>query len=747
MTTDGGQTWSIRSSGTSADLYAISFADAQDGYILGWGSSRAFLLRTQDGGVTWAQTASPSSSSYLCSGLSVAAASATTVYVTLPSECGGLFGSADGGKTWTNFSIYAQLVTFTSANEGWLAVGATLYHTTDGANTWKVALNANGTIDSISTPSPGTIVVATSIDAYASVDDGATWTDDMDNFSLFSAGSSNQWLDASGSKAWLTGDAGHNWISSALPTDPSSSYTNNLLTAQSVGFRDANDPYIIGQSQNSGVSYFLVYGNPPPPTPTNTPVPTNTAIPSSTPTATSTNVPSRTPTTAPPTRTPTSAPTRLPGATDTPSDTPIALPSVPSDTDTPQPPAATPTRRPRPRPRPAATPTGVPTVLGTTSQRQALRCNASTLQQVVNCVQPSVLRIDVQFSDGEAEGTGFVVQSDGSGTYILTNRHVVDGATAGSIRVIAPNGHTSYKVQAVAINNAKVGTAGDLAVLKVPATSLRPLAFGTSDALQTGQTVASIGYGLAFQLAGPPSVTEGIISALHRDLGDGFGPVWIQHQSTINHGNSGGPLLDLKGNVVGVNTLSIDQLPGANGNEPVQGIFFAIPSSIARDVARTLVRQLHGGSFSELKATAAHNVQVKTVLFRAVAPRGWISGKIGADRPLLLSRDGLVQVQFQTVTVGHSPNAARLREMIAHLVHAVGKTRSLSYSVVRAGTLHGVIGNARYSNRTYRLTVAALPDKKGRHVFIVAVIQRPGASSADGSQAMAIITSLRATGR
>lgn len=363
-------------------------------------------------------------------------------------------------------------------------------------------------------------------------------------------------------------------------------------------------------------------------------------------------------------------------------------------------------------------------------------------------MQSSVLRIDVQFSDGEAEGTGFVVQSDGSGTYILTNRHVVDGATAGSIRVIAPNGHTSYKVQAVAVNNAKVGTAGDLAVLKVPATSLRPLAFGTSDTLQTGQTVASIGYGLAFQLAGPPSVTEGIISALHRDLGDGFGPVWIQHQSTINHGNSGGPLLDLKGNVVGVNTLSIDQLPGANGNEPVQGIFFAIPSSIARDVARTLIRQLHGGSFSELKeATAARTVQVKTVLFRAVAPRGWISGKIGADRPLLLSRDGLVQVQFQTVTVGHSPNATRLREMIAHLVHAVGKTRSLSYSVVRAGTLHGVIGNARYSNRTYRLTVAALPDKKGRHVFIVAVIQRPGASSADGSQAMAIITSLRATGR
>ncbi len=268
MTTDGGQTWSIRSSGTSADLYAISFADAQDGYILGWGSSRAFLLRTQDGGVTWAQTTSPSSSSYLCSGLSVAAASATTVYVTVPgcgSGGGGFFGSADGGKTWTNFSIYAQLVTFTSANEGWLAARSTLYHTTDGANTWKVALNANGTIDSISTPAPGTIVVGTSSDIYASANGGVSWpyTNTTGTYNLFSAGSTTQWLSASGSQAWLTSDGGQTSQSSTLPADPASSYSNQLLSAQVAGFRDANDPFIIAQGQNGGVSYFLAYGSPP----------------------------------------------------------------------------------------------------------------------------------------------------------------------------------------------------------------------------------------------------------------------------------------------------------------------------------------------------------------------------------------------------------------------------------------------------------------------------------------------------
>ncbi len=225
-------------------------------------------------------------------------------------------------------------------------------------------------------------------------------------------------------------------------------------------------------------------------------------------------------------------------------------------------------------------------------------CAAASLQGAVTCVENSVLRLDVLTGGSESQGTGFVIQNDSTGTYVLTNKHVAEGGTPRTLTVKAPDGKTTYKVLAIAEDPGKTGTPADLAVIKLQPSNLRALAWGDSERLQVGQTVASIGYGLAFELGGPPSVTEGIVSALHRDLGDGFGPVWIQHQSTINHGNSGGPLVDLSGDVVGVNTLSIDQLPNASGNgqEPVQGVFFAIPSNTAQQVAIGLIGKLRHGA-------------------------------------------------------------------------------------------------------------------------------------------------------
>jgi len=221
-------------------------------------------------------------------------------------------------------------------------------------------------------------------------------------------------------------------------------------------------------------------------------------------------------------------------------------------------------------------------------------CDASSLQQVVTCVEGSVLLLDVSTSSTESRGTGFVIQNDATGTYVLTNKHVAEGGTPSNMTAVGPDGHTKYHILAIAEDPGKTGTPADLAVIKLPPTNLRPLAWGDSERLQVGETVASIGYGLAFQLGGPPSVTEGIISSLHRDLADGFGPAWIQHQSTINHGNSGGPLLDLTGDVVGVNTLSIDQLPSQSGSgqEPVQGVFFAIPANTAQQEAVALIGSL-----------------------------------------------------------------------------------------------------------------------------------------------------------
>jgi serine protease Do len=131
------------------------------------------------------------------------------------------------------------------------------------------------------------------------------------------------------------------------------------------------------------------------------------------------------------------------------------------------------------------------------------------------------------------QGSAFVVRSDSTGTYLLTNRHVVEGATPNQTHLITPDGKTSYAVLAILANDAKSGSAGDLAVIKIRPTSLRPLSFADMANVASGETMASIGYGMAFQLAGPPSVTEGIISAVGRDLGDGFGPVWIQRSALL----------------------------------------------------------------------------------------------------------------------------------------------------------------------------------------------------------------------
>lgn len=211
-------------------------------------------------------------------------------------------------------------------------------------------------------------------------------------------------------------------------------------------------------------------------------------------------------------------------------------------------------------------------------------CVAHDVQSVASCDEPSVLRIQGDSADGKTlyTGTGFVVQYDTTGTYLVTNKHVVDQDTRASMRAYSPDGRTTYRVLSFKMNNASEGTGGDLAVVKLGRTTLRPLAWANSDGLQVGQQLVCIGY--ALDIPGPPSVTTGIVSAVHRDLGDGFGPVWIQNQCTINHGNSGGPLLTLSGQVAGVNTLG---LPNA------QGIFFAIASNPARAVVDRLIRQLH----------------------------------------------------------------------------------------------------------------------------------------------------------
>jgi putative serine protease PepD len=168
----------------------------------------------------------------------------------------------------------------------------------------------------------------------------------------------------------------------------------------------------------------------------------------------------------------------------------------------------------------------------------------------------------------EAQGSGFVLDTQG---HVVTNQHVVDGAQSVSVELW--NGST-YDATVVGTD-----ASTDLAVLKVdaPASVLHPIALGDSDALQVGDGVVAIGSPFGLE----ETVTSGIVSALHRQMTspNGFAiEDSIQTDAAINHGNSGGPLLDLQGKVVGV-TAQIQSDSGGN-----EGVGFAIPSNTVRSV-------------------------------------------------------------------------------------------------------------------------------------------------------------------
>jgi putative serine protease PepD len=176
--------------------------------------------------------------------------------------------------------------------------------------------------------------------------------------------------------------------------------------------------------------------------------------------------------------------------------------------------------------------------------------------------------------ESQAEGSGFVIDNDG---HIATNQHVVDGAT--SITVTFADGKTaSAKV---------VGTdpSSDVGVIKVdaPKSELHPLTFADSSNVQVGDGVVAIGSPFGLE----ETVTTGIVSALNRTIQapNNFTISGaIQTDAAINHGNSGGPLLNSGGQVIGINS-QIESDSGGN-----DGVGFAIPSSMVQRVAQQLIQ-------------------------------------------------------------------------------------------------------------------------------------------------------------
>ncbi|HEX8216798.1 MAG TPA: Do family serine endopeptidase [Allosphingosinicella sp.] len=177
---------------------------------------------------------------------------------------------------------------------------------------------------------------------------------------------------------------------------------------------------------------------------------------------------------------------------------------------------------------------------------------------------------------GGSLGSGFIISADG---YVVTNNHVVaparDNAVVEAVTVTLNDG-TEYPAEVVGRD-----TASDLAVLRIRRRGALPFVrFGDSRQTRVGDWVIAIGN--PFTLGG--TVTAGIVSALHRNIGAGNYDRYIQTDAPINSGNSGGPMFDLQGNVIGINTALISP---TGGNV---GIGFAIPAEQALPIVQALMR-------------------------------------------------------------------------------------------------------------------------------------------------------------
>lgn len=200
-----------------------------------------------------------------------------------------------------------------------------------------------------------------------------------------------------------------------------------------------------------------------------------------------------------------------------------------------------------------------------------------SLQDIYERCIPSVVSVVCNLRNGTATGSGVVLSDDG---FIVTNYHVIENALQVAIQLSDDR-----------ILDAKLvgkDPATDLAVLLIEADGLVPAELGNSDVLRVGDNVVAIGDPLGIKYRG--TMTNGIVSAINRNVNvNGRNMNLIQTNAALNTGNSGGPLINAYGQVIGINTMKIvEDTYGASG---VEGIGFAIPTTVVKDIVSQIISQ------------------------------------------------------------------------------------------------------------------------------------------------------------
>ena len=199
-----------------------------------------------------------------------------------------------------------------------------------------------------------------------------------------------------------------------------------------------------------------------------------------------------------------------------------------------------------------------------------------SLQDIYDKTIDSVVSISCSGYGGSSTGTGVIMTAGG---YIVTNAHVIQGAQ--TVSVLLSDGR-SFEAALVGSD-----TISDLAVLHIEAEDLIPAEFGDSTVLRVGDSVVAIGDPLGIELRG--TMTNGIVSAINRDVTTGGRTLTlIQTNAALNSGNSGGPLINCYGQVIGINTMKMGDITSSSS---VEGLGFAIPSSTVKEITDQLISQ------------------------------------------------------------------------------------------------------------------------------------------------------------
>ena len=264
-------------------------------------------------------------------------------------------------------------------------------------------------------------------------------------------------------------------------------------------------------------------------------------------------------------------------------------------------------------------------------------------------------------------GSGVIVSEDG---YILTNNHVIEGAEG--IMVILPNGR-EYTAKVVGKDAGRQGT--DLAVLKIDGDGLPALPLGNSEELQTGEWVIAIGspFGLA------QTVTRGMVSAKGRTASD-IGIVeyadFIQTDAAINRGNSGGALINIRGELIGINTAIAT---GDGFSQSNAGVGFAIPINLAKRIMTQLIEkgEVERGWLGVVLQPINYDLAEKLKLGE---PRGALITQAHEGMPAHKAgiRRGDVIVEFDKVAI-------RDMNHLMHVVAATGVGETVEVKVIRKG--------------------------------------------------------------